>query len=188
MVEVTREQLENALILIDDNNPKYELNFLYVDNENIVSTNTRGLCIARHRSGIEKPFYIHKKVVKKAISDKDAKYYHLSENTVVSIDRDSQEIMSYHGKYNSENMFYPDYKRIIPEEFNKKHSFLENNQINGIFAINKVHINPKWLPKFKSGFIHIKQNNLPVAIMNENENITFVVMPLIDTFKEFDSI
>ncbi|PZP12301.1 MAG: hypothetical protein DI602_09745 [Aliarcobacter butzleri] len=55
-----------------------------------------------------------------------------------------------------------------------------------MFAINKVDVNPIWIPKTKLGYIYINNKNLPVMIENAEYKIKTLIMPIIDRFKEFD--
>ena len=54
MIKLTKNQLKNLIISCDTNNPKYELNFIYIDKENAVSINTRCLTIIEHNENTEK--------------------------------------------------------------------------------------------------------------------------------------
>jgi len=185
---INKKLLEDVLITIDKNNPKYELNFCYVDKENIVSTNTRALTVATHELEIQEPFFIERHLVEKAVKEKNALYFKVAPSKITAYDKDLNELITFsiERPRNKDNFRFPDYERLITKEFNKKISFVDYSQINGIFAINKVDINPIWIPKTKLGYICINDKNIPVMIENAEHKIKTLIMPIVDRFKEFD--
>lgn len=185
---INKKLLEDILITIDKNNPKWELNFCYVDKENIVSTNTRALTVATHGLKIDNHFFIERNLIEKATKEKNALYFKIAPSKITAYDKDLNELitLSIEKPTNKDNYKYPEYERIIPKEFEKKISFVDYSQINGMFAINKVDVNPIWIPKTKLGYIYINNKNLPVMIENAEYKIKTLIMPIIDRFKEFD--
>ena len=131
MKEIKREVLEVLLQSVGISNPIPELNYLYVDKENIVSTNLIALCIASHTMDVQKPFLIDRKIVAQALKIKKATYFRLFENKVMSLDKDHVEIMTYsvssHSDVTAEK--YPEYKRVIPNSSTKTISFSDPAQI-----------------------------------------------------------
>jgi len=184
---IERRVLEDILLHIDKNNPKFELNYCYVDDINIVSTDTRVLCVAEHGLNINKPFFIDRTIVEKAVREKKADSFILNPNRIAAI-QNGNEIMTFSMSYpvDMKNFRFPDYHRIIPETINTKISFVDNSQINGLFAAKKVAVNPKYLPKSKYGYIGINEKNLPVVVQDGEYKIKTIIMPIVDKFKEFD--
>ncbi|MFY9075305.1 hypothetical protein OZZ08_10100 [Malaciobacter mytili] len=186
---IDRKLLEDILITIDKTNPKYELNFCYVDELNMVSTNTRALTVAEHGLKIEKPFFLERILIEKATKERKAAYFSISPSKITAYDKELYEIITFSVEtpsYNTNEFKYPDYKRIFPEEWKTKISFVDYSQINGIFAVHKVDINPAWIPKTRCGYIKINEKNLPAMVENADHKIKTLIMPIIDRFKEFD--
>lgn len=189
MIKLTRNQLKNLIISCDTNNPKYELNFIYIDKENAVSTNTRCVTIVEHDQNTEE-MWLHSSLAKTAIKDSKATDFIIeSNNSIISVDKDGFHIMRYSitmTNYSYSTMKFPDYKRIIPKECTKPNiPFTDASQINGILALDEVNVNPKYLPLISEGYISHNGNQLPVMIQDSDRIITNVVMPIInDRFKE----
>ena len=188
-----RAEIENLAKAVDANNPKFELNFVYVDNESVVSTNTKVLISIKHEQNFDGKLFIHGSILKKALSDRRASYFYLGLNSVASASgmeiSNSNIIMEYSVPLADENIYwkYPDYRRILPNTDKMKAvEFVENSNLSGIFAINKIHIDPKLLPTFKKGFVYHDGNN-PVLISDfDYPNRVCVIMPIVDSFKEFN--
>ncbi|NQY22807.1 MAG: hypothetical protein HRT41_02155 [Campylobacteraceae bacterium] len=184
---LNRKALEEIGKLIDINNPKYELNYLLVDKSNVVSTNTKALCVVKHYEPVKEAFLIHGSIVKKALTERKATDFVLSKNKIVVMN-DNEELMTYSLSSSFEDFKYPDYERIFPKGLAEECiSFTDNSQISGICALSKVHLNPKHIPKLKSGTIKINTPDLPVLIEDGEENIKIIVMPIVDKFKEFEN-
>lgn len=199
MIKISKQDLKNLIAACDLNNPKYELNYVYVDSENIVSCNTRVLAMFKHNEYVPKPFFIHISILKEAVKNTKCEYYSLDDfNKVSALDKKTQFedkpliLMSYSietDKYFKDSFKYPDYKRIIPEKTNIKKPFTNKEQIAGIAALENVSINPKFIPNFESGIVGINSRKLPVKITNEYNNKHFIIMPIIDDrFKELQDI
>lgn len=187
MSRLNKQALEEIGKLIDINNPKFELNYLLVDGVNVVSTNTRALCVVKHFEHVEEPFLVHGDIVKKALKETKATNYILSKNKIIAM-REHEELMTYSLSGGLENFRYPDYERIFPKEEHSSIPFTENSQISGICALKKTHLNPKYLPKLKSGTITNITPNLPVLIEDKEEDIKILVMPIVDSFKDFENV
>ncbi len=79
----------------DTNNPKYELNFIFIDKENAVSTNTRCVTIVEHNQNTEE-MWLHISLAKTAIKDSKATHFIIeSNNSIISTDKDEFHIMRY---------------------------------------------------------------------------------------------
>jgi hypothetical protein len=189
MIKLTRNQLQNLIMSCDTNNPKYELNFIYIDKENAVSTQTRAITIVEHNQKTEE-MWLHVSLAKKAITDKKATHFIIeSNNSIISVGIDEFHIMRYSidlTDYTYSTMRFPDYKRIVPNSFTKSNiPFTDSSQINGILALDEINVNPKYLPLIEEGYISYNGSSMPVMIKDSEEIITHVVMPIInDRFKE----
>ena len=189
MIKLTKNQLKNLIISCDTNNHKYELNFIYIDKENAVSTNTRCVTIVEHNQNT-KEMWLHVSLAKTAIKDSKATHFIIeSNNSIISVDKDEFNIMRYSidmTDYTYSTMKFPDYKIIIPTSFTKSNiPFTDASQMQGILAIDEVNVNPKYLPLIDEGYISYNTDNLPVMIQDVDRLITNVVMPINDgRFKE----
>ena len=189
MIKLTKNQLKNLIISCDTNNPKYELNFIYIDKENAVSTNTRCVTVIEHNENTEE-MWLHVSLAKTAIKDSKATHFIIeANNSIISVDKDEWNIMRYSQDltdYTYSTMKFPDYKRIIPQECIKSNiPFTDASQTQGILALDEVNVNPKYLPLINEGYISYNASNLPVMIQDSEKIITHVVMPTIsDRFKE----
>lgn len=189
MIKLTKNQLKNLIMSCDTNNPKYELNFIFIDKENAVSTNTRCVTIVEHNQNT-KEMWLHISLAKAAIKDSKATHFIIeSNNSIISTDKDEFHIMRYSidmTDYTYSTMKFPDYKRIIPQSFTKQNiPFLDASQINGILALDEVNVNPKYLPLISEGYISHNGETMPVMIQDVDKLITHVVMPINDgRFKE----
>lgn len=189
MIKLTKNQLKNLIMSCDTNNHKYELNFIFIDKENAVSTNTRCVTIVEHDQNTEE-MWLHISLAKTAIKDSRATHFIIeSNNSIISTDKYEFHIMRYSidmTDYTYSTMKFPDYKRIIPQSFTKQNiPFLDASQINGILALDEVNVNPKYLPLISEGYISHNGETLPVMIQDVDKLITHVVMPINDgRFKE----
>lgn len=188
-MKITKSDLKNLIKVCDINNPKYELNFIYIDEENAVSCNTRALAIYKHGVQSMKPFYVHQSIIKEALRNTKAVFYTLDgHNCITAYDKEEFELMQYSmtaSKYFIKKFNYPDYKRIIPKETKINKPFVFKEQIHGILADNEIAMNPKYLPDFDSGIVGINREDLPIMVTNKDKNFMYISMPIIEnTFKE----
>ena len=191
MIKLTKNQLKNLIISCDTNNPKYELNFIYIDKQNAVSTNTRCVTIIEHNQNTEE-MWLHLSLAKTAIKDTKATHFIIEEsNSIISVDKDEWNIMRYsqdirNCSYTYSTMKFPDYKRIIPQSFIKPNiPFTDASQMQGILALDEVNVNPKYLPLLSEGYISHNGPELPVMIQDSDRITTHLVMPINDgRFKE----
>ncbi len=189
MIKLTKNQLKNLIISCDTKNPKYELNFIYIDKQNAVSTNSRCITVIEHNQNTEE-MWLHISLAKTAIKDSKATHFIIeSNNSIISFDKDNFHIMRYSidmTDYTYSTMKFPDYNRIIPQSCTKSNiPFTDASQIQGILALDEVNVNPKYLPLINEGYISYNADDLPVMIQDSEKIITHVVMPIIsDKFKE----
>ena len=189
MIKLTKNELKNLIISCDTNNPKYELNFIYVDTKNAVSTNTRRVTIIEHNQNTQE-MWLHVSLAKTAIKDSKATHFIIeSNNSIISVDIDEFHIMRYSidmTDYTYSTMRFPDYQRIIPRSCTKSNiPFTDASQMQGILALDEVNVNHKYLPLISEGYISHNGDQLPVMIQDVDKLITHVVMPIIsDRFKE----
>ncbi len=167
--------------MLDKNNPKEELNHIYVDKENIVLTNTVWLIIIKHDLNIEKPILL--------INDKAKyKYGNLQYSDIFGC------------TFIDDNFNYPDYTRILRKN-NDNMSIGFCNILESIYEIqfnNNIAISYKVLSDLNklSKLVFIDKydyvsNTLPLSLKGEcNDNsgydyaIEIMMMPYICKEKE----
>jgi hypothetical protein len=101
--------------MLDKNNPKYEINHIFVDQENIVLTDTRYLIVIKHDLDIKQDMLL--------INDK-AKYEYLHQNY--------SDIFG--SNYITKGFSYPEYKRLIRGDMDFKYS-TDGDLFNSIYDI-----------------------------------------------------
>ena len=194
MIKVSKKRLAIVAMSLDNNNPKFELNYLYIDNENMVSTDTRRLSVVKHLGKNEsEPFLIHQTVVRLALKQTKAEEFILMPNTIMCLDKHGRQLMILQKDLESSKWNFPDYERIVPKSIEKTIPYNEDAQVAGIFAINHIHINHSYIPplvgKSKTDEIYyagINERNLPVVIFDEYKEIKVIIMPIIDTLPIID--
>lgn len=192
-VVVSRAELEFGSAYMDINNPKFELNHLFVDSENIVSTNTRALAMVGHKNGEcskDLKFLISREVVLDALKKKKATSFRLLDATVVCINEFGDEFMTI--SCPPTIGYFPDYKRIVTDVEGKGKPFTQLDQITGIAASSRIEIDRKHAPKIKgvfTGRVFLRDGSIPVQIkmtpVHNLQDATIVIMPIVDTFKIF---
>lgn len=193
MIRVDRELLEIAAAYIDTNNPKYELNYLYIDAKNMVSTNTRAMAIVKHWGDLDaevENFYIHKSVVDLALKQRKALSYDLGADMIVCLDKDDREIYSISKRHDNHVIKYPAYDRIVPTDVRKAIPFVQHSHIDGILALNKVLVEVKYIPKVMpdgdcTWYVGINDNTMPIVIFDKQKDMQVIIMPIVDTFEMF---
>lgn len=195
-MEVTRERLEAVAPYIDSGCPKVELNYLFIDDKNMVSTNTRALAIVEHyQDDVKMNFYIHKSIIDLSLKQTKAKSFELSLNKIICLDKEGEEILIISRSESTDFARFPAYENIIPKELEKTIPFIQRSHIDGILAVNKVLIDNKYIPKIADikgnmdflGYVGINSNNLPIIIFNHRKDMQFIIMPIVDhnLFPEF---
>ncbi len=189
-MRIKKTELSILSQYIDVNNPKFELNYLYVDKSNAVSTNTRALAIFSHEQNVQNLFFVHRDLILRALKEKKAFSYELGQNKVICFDVDDFEILTLMIETDfCRDYKFPDYLRIQPKDKHKLYfPFTDNSQISGIVATKKTTLDPKWIPaSIKSGLIGWNKPSLPVQIQDEEMNIEVIIMPIVDNrFKELE--
>jgi len=191
MIQVNRKDLEIVAQYIDNNNPKFELDYLLIDADNMVATNTRAIGVIKHNGTLDKgveTILIHKSVVVLALKQTKAKRFNLDENKIVCLDDKDDEIITICINRENYHRNFPEYGRIIPKEIEKIIPFTSKTQIEGILATELIEVDNMHIPKTKEdfiGYVGINDKNLPIAIMNEKKEVLIVVMPIIDSFDIF---
>ena len=170
------------------------------ENLAIVATNTRVLGAAKHYvveivGQDSAPFLVHKSIVDLALKQTKALYFELSSGQIKCLDKDHEEIITISKRDVSMDMFkYPPYKSIIPTDMKEKIPFTQSSQIDGILALNKIQINPKFIPKinvkgdgdFLGGYVGIESRERPIKISEKNGSFVVVIMPIIDRLSIFN--
>lgn len=167
----------------DYNNPKLELNYIYFDEDFIVSTDKRRLFIAQNRTSL-KDVYIPKAFLDFYIENKDAEFELYENHLILKL---NDHLFCCEKKH---NFVYPDYRRIIPTH--TKHKVLYKNYLRDqrtlddgnrkvsffTYRDDYIGLNDKFLMRnYKFETVSFNQNNLP--IMFENSESKYIVMPLI---------
>lgn len=192
MITLTREELKALLKVCDNNNPKFELNFIFIDKENSVSTNTRALCIVKHSalSNTTNDMHLHNSLATAALKQTKAVSFTIEEsNKITALDKDDLELMTFgfssKSDYLDKDFRYPDYSRIIPESFKSVIPFTLKEQIQGVLALNEITVNQKYIPDFNAGLISHNGPDSPVHFEEEFNKIIYISMPIKDDrFKE----
>ncbi len=190
MISINKMGLMVINQYIDTNNPKYELNYMYVDEENAVSTNTRAMGVVEHQGSLkEEPFFIAKDIVTTALKVRGGESYGLSKDSIIVYDKMGIEMMTIVGKDTKLRAFV-DYKQVLITEYKDKIAFANIEQAQGITAIKKVHLNNKLVPKIKDtweGYLLFNSTDLPIGLIGRDKIISVVIMPIIDELSIFRS-
>jgi hypothetical protein len=164
--------------LIDGKNQKTELNFHFIDSENIVTTNTRILLVEKHGLKVDENKLIFPDKIGKCISSLE---YH-------------KEVELLNGKKAINERFvgkYPEYKRIIPSSMNNQLEHAVDNLLEVVYLIVSQHdivldfvtYNAffKELRKISVGKEVIKYNyhSFKEPLTIQTDTLTLVIMPLI---------
>lgn len=194
MIKVNKKKLGIVAKSIDMYNPKFELNHLYVDEENIVSTDTRRLTVIKHLSEYKvEPFFIHKSVVDLALKQTKAESYILEPGKIICLDKYDCQLIILQKDLEASTMRFPLYEKIIPKSIEKTIPYNEDAQVAGIFAVNHIHVDHSYIPplvgKRNQGdvyYIGINERTLPVIMFDEHKEINVIVMPIVDTLPIID--
>jgi len=172
-LNIPREHMKNLVHCCDDNNPKAELNYIRLDDENIVSSDTKKLCIVKNATGVANA-YLPKFLAEYYLENEKADMYFEEKE-------DASQSVWIHcdGEYFRENiditnMKYPDYKRIEPKGYDCSYSFeelLENRVFieEGCFDGRVMAV---WHGELKEP-IFIDEENLPIGYEELSFNFNF---------------
>jgi hypothetical protein len=188
-IKLDRELLKQVYLCADIKNPKFELNYVYFDEKNMIATDTRRLAVAPHNTSLN-DVYIHKFICEAYCEDETAKLYignDAFENECVYLHL--KEDMYYISIVNLTRPKFPDYNRIIPS-FTDHHmthmEFIENfyeidreSEISVVILHNKefLFLDLNYIPKDIELDFYYNKLNLPVLF--KNENFICVVMPML---------
>ncbi|WP_345993744.1 hypothetical protein [Sulfurimonas sp. HSL-1716] len=179
MIKITKLQLQQVFKTVDNKNSKFELNHIYIDDENIVSTDTRAISIIQHDEKVDIPFLICRSIIDVALKNKNAYFYDIHQKGIDLLDKDDRHIMSIIQPERSDNHFrFPDYKRVIPKKTTKQIEFYQKSQISGLLLANRVFIDEKYVPDVKEGTVGITGSNTPIIINDPITKLTYVAMPI----------
>ncbi|TET89659.1 MAG: hypothetical protein E3J96_01405 [Sulfurovum sp.] len=169
--------------LRENNNPKKELNHIYVDSENIVVTDTRILIVHKHNMDIKDDFLLLNQKCKINMD------FNIEDGFMeFGVDVYRKKILLREKPKTGNGYFYnyPDYKRIIPKIDSKKFS----HHLKGVDALytltsqNGVVLDYvkfatlfRKLDKIRFDRYYFSEKNMPIAI--ENDNLMIVLMPLV---------
>jgi len=168
--------------LRENNNPKKELNHIYVDSENMVVTDTKILLVYKHNMEIDDQFLLLNQKYKMNMDfniDDGFMEFGVDVYRKKALYKEKPKDKSYF--YN-----YPNYKRILPTYNSKKFkSHLRGidalytiTSLNGsVFDYIKFSTFLKKLNKIRFDRYYFSEKNLPIAI--ENDNLIVVLMPLL---------
>ena len=198
MIQITKPQLKAIFDATDKYNPKFELNYAYVDENYIVSTNTRVMTTVRHdHSSVfttfnYKPFYISRYIMELALKLKGVDTFLLEPGAIVCCSsRDVLFEITIKIKQPSLGK-YADYVRILEQNRGSDNTdlFTRPEHIPGILATRKIDINPKYVSKaFNQGKIISSSSEyfIPVRIHDVEQGILSIIMPMSDSFKDLES-
>jgi hypothetical protein len=164
--------------LTDGKQAKTELNFHFIDSENIVTTNTKILIVEKHYFSVDENKLIFPDKIGKYISSLEYR----------------PEVELFNGKKSINEKLvgkYPEYKRIIPNSMNNYLDDSVNNLLEAVYLIVSLHeivfdfvtYNSffKELSKISVGKAEVVKYNYhsfrdPLTI--ETDTLTIVIMPL----------
>jgi len=167
----------------ENTNPKVELNHYFIDNENIVVTDTRMLAILKHGEEIDSKHLLLNPKFKLGMDwDKEDGFYDLGPEVLKKkklLDEPNKEDNSYFYKY-------PDYKRIIPQT-ESKYFRRETRGLDALYQLTFDHgivfdfvkFSPRMKALDKIYFKSYRYSEKTSPIMFENDEFIFIIMPLI---------
>ncbi len=187
MIKINRLELALLCQYVDKDHPQPEINCVFVDEENIVSTNTRGMAVIKHGDKIGKPYLIAEHIVAAALKIKDGAFFCLKENAVEVKNREEISLMTITGRELSLGAALK-YKSILGGEYRKKMPFVGIPQMQGLVALERIHINQKLIPNIKGewqGYLSVVNDEAPIMINSEDKLITIIIMPIVDELPVF---
>jgi len=199
MIQITKPQLKAIFDATDKYNPKLELNYAYVDENYIVSTDTRVMTAIRHdHSSVfttfnYKPFYISRYIMELALKLKGADTFLLEPDAIVCCSsKDVLFEITIGTRQNPSLYKYADYMRILNQQRGSDNTdlFTRPEHIPGILATRKIDVNPKYVSKaFNQGKIITSSSEYytPVRIHDVEQGILSIIMPMQNPFKDLES-
>lgn len=187
MVEVSHKELKQLFKTIDKNNPKFELDYLYVSPKRVASSDTRSLSVINHNSSQEfEPFLLHGSAVEIALKIKKTDKFVLNHDGIKCLNEINQHIMTIQQPQTPSQWHFPDTEKIIPTTFKKEVDFYQKEQISGVLLANNVFLDKKYVPEVNEGTISINGANKPVLIKDEHTRLTYLAMPICGVFEDND--
>ncbi|RXK03814.1 hypothetical protein CRV02_01055 [Arcobacter sp. CECT 8989] len=183
---LTRDILEKIAAAIDKNNPRFELNYLYIDSTNCVATNTRIMTIFEHGQNINGCFFVHGELISKALKERKTKEFILSHNKI-----ECQKEKDYNNIFSLEEHelhAYVKYEMVLKHETPQELPFYYKENITGILLREDILINPKYIPDFSEGIIKIKDSKSPICIEDGEYKIKTIIMPIVDVFSHYKEV
>ena len=183
-MELAKDELALLYQYVDTNNPKHELNCLMVQDGWMYASDTRAAI--RRPSASSKNISIHKSIITVALKVPGAMFFDLDDKAIICKDKKDKEIVTISQDYPFGRPV--DFTRIFERDFKKEIKFNEISQINGIFALNGIYIDDKFIPKKAPkdlhGVIYIGEREEPVQISFDfgESNIDILVMPIIQDY------
>jgi len=184
MVTLTKPELELFSQYVDNNNPKYEFECVIADDGYLWATNT--MALIRQPIDKKEKFSVHCSVIEASLKVKGAVSFVLEDKQITCFDKKETAIVTISKNHKFEK--FPKLGSIFPKTFKSQIRYNHLSQINGIFAVNGVHIDsrhiPKKLPCCATGKIQINNSETPVNIKINGElnNMDVLIMPIIDNF------
>lgn len=179
MLEKQEKYVDLFKAILPTGNPKFVINHVYFDEENMVATDTRVLLIHKHGMDIKTPFCAVNPKVKTNL-------YNLSDmKNFGSIEMGKQVWTA------KESPGYPDYERIVPKTPNYEVDIMDLKPLgldtlylysfnNGIiFDYVGMSAFMKQLSKIMFDKMYFKDKEHP--IMLENEDLRVIIMPIVYT-------
>lgn len=183
-MELSKDELSLLYQYIDTNNPKHELNCLMVNDGWIYASDTRAAI--RHTSVSSQNLSVHKDVITAALKVPNAVLFDLQDKAIICKDKKDKEIVIVSKNYPFERPV--DFTKLFKREFKKEIRFNEISQINGIFALNGIQIDDKFIPKKAprdlQGVIYIGERDEPVQISFNfiKGGVDILIMPIIQDY------
>ena len=165
--------------LIDGKNPKTELNFHFIDGENIVTTNTRILLVEKHDLKVDENKLIFPDKIGKCISGLEY--------------RPEVELLNGKKAINERLVGkYPEYKRIIPSSMNNHFEHTVDNLLEAVYLIVSKHDIVLDFVTYSAFFKELRKvsvgkkevvkynyNSFKEPLTIQTDSLTLVIMPLI---------
>ena len=181
MIEITKEELDTLFRTLGNGKEKYEFSCLYIDEENIVSTDTKSISILKHtgQKTDTTSFFIHRDVVETALKVKGGSYFRLAPDTI-SCFKKNEHIVDITKR--SDATKFVDYKRVIPNRFKEVIPFANTGIVPAVLTIKGIAVDTKRLPKWKedTGFIKINDGRSPFVLEREDRQFQIIIMPIVD--------
>jgi hypothetical protein len=184
MITVTKKQLQLLSSYCDTNNINYRFNYIFIDSDNIVATDTRALIVMEHLQDVDKEFAIHKSVIELALKT-NATEYILKENSICCVLKKYRDEVCISATAMSD-FEYVNYKRITDIQDQSELKFVSSDAISGMLQMKNIAINDKYIPKLRDyGYLRFVDNSRPIEIDFVEHSTKIFIMPMSDLFQDF---